>query len=156
MVHGKLLSIEPSLGWRVWSWVAVLLWVVWSTGGQRFTHCQLKASSASCTPVFLFYSYPVKWGEREEEEQSLLSESITSFTLLYFFQKEALVNHQSLFLNYFWIYIQKRGTFALLLIVLNISNYTFISPCPAWTQLFILTWSVSNKSHPVARQIIEL
>lgn len=26
---------------------------------------------------------------------------ITSFTLLYFFQKEALVNHQSLFLNYF-------------------------------------------------------
>lgn len=61
---------------------------------------------------------------------------------------------QSLFLSYFGLF--SVYDFISALVILNISNYTFISPCSAWTQIFIPTWSLSNKLHAVARQMVEL
>lgn len=87
----------------------MLLWAVWSTGGQRFTHCQLKASSASCTPVFLFYSYPVKWGgERRGGAEFAIRIDYIFYTTIFLSKRgfgQSSVFFSKLFLN---LYTEKR------------------------------------------------
>lgn len=56
-------NVQPHLPFGTSHRVVVLLWVVWSTGGQHFSHHHLETHSVSCPPMYFFFIYLWGWNE---------------------------------------------------------------------------------------------
>lgn len=116
--------------------MVVLLQVVWSAGGQRFSHHHLEIHSVICPLIFFFFIYLWGWNEccilqsGEMEKEKHRSQNGSHFNLLQYYisfeRRFSLISFSEAFLACF-LYEYTKFTLALPLTVLNTLSSNSVS-----------------------------